>query len=182
LKLAVVEKSVVVRVDAETNLDPAGRATKVTGENRQRFDEHVVRYAVAYISDARDFFPLELVVSVVVDTAQDRLPAVRAVLARRLADGHRERVLAGGSVAAVFPVVGAGDEQAQTRHQSECCTHLRGLHLPKLLTYVASTRSHDADHHQTQNQFGGRAPAERSDRAHENTPISGGFEPTSVRD
>jgi hypothetical protein len=127
LELAVIEEPVAVRVDAETDLDAAGCAANVTRKDRYLFDEHVFRNAVAYISDARDLFFLELVVSVFVDTAQNRLPAVLAVLSGRLVERHRERVLAGRSVTAVLSIVAAGDE-AETRNQSECRAHFRGLH------------------------------------------------------
>jgi hypothetical protein len=93
LELATIEEPGAVRIDAVANLDAAGRAANVTRKDRLLFDEHVVRHAVAYISDARDLFFFELVVSVVVDAAQNHLPAILAVRPGGLADRHRERVL-----------------------------------------------------------------------------------------
>jgi hypothetical protein len=129
--LAFVERAAGVRVDAEANLDAAGRTAIVTRFDRDRLDEQVAWHAVAHVRGRQDLFVVERPIPVVVDASQNFLPAFRAVAARRLVDCLRERVLAVRSVLAIDAIVttARGDDETKAREQCECGVSLPGLHV-----------------------------------------------------
>jgi hypothetical protein len=127
--LPVVERSAVVRVDAESDLDAAVVATWIAPFDDERFDENVVGNAVAHVRGGEHFFFVELVIAVLVDAALNPLPALGAVLSRRFVERRGERIVARLSLCARLSVVGARDHQeTEAREQRECRTHLRKVH------------------------------------------------------
>jgi hypothetical protein len=124
--LTLVERSAVVRVDAESELDATVLATIVPRFDRERFDENVVRNSMAHVRGAEDFLFIELVVAVLVDTAENRLASFGAVLTRGLLDRGGDRVVAGIALRALLSVVRAGDyQETETRKHCERRAHLR---------------------------------------------------------